>query len=379
MPQNWPDAASQPSASLARCKICTNVMCLLLQLNGDLPERFEDHERRLYIFACRNKACGKKGGTVRALRGTRNRTSSSGKKSAGKESKPLTQDSSSSSGPQANLGNSVFAATSFTPSPSQNPFAFTSKPIQNPFAPDLTSNNSSPPSQNTQFQPNPSDLPTTFADKARITEEPPPPQSKEPWPPEPSRPKPHPSYHLDADYEAQDPTPPTSSKSKMDITAENGSTSKDEDKETFESALDKTFQRFADRLAQNPEQVLRYEFGGAPLLYSKSDAVGKNFSPAHTHIEANSKITTQARPQPFGIPACPNCGKGRVFEMQLVPHAIAELEVEETGLDGMEWGTIIVGVCSGDCEVRGVRRGEWGWLEEWVGVQWEEDGRPGKA
>ena len=379
MPQTWPDTASQPSADLAKCKTCKNVMCLILQLNGDLPERFGDHERRLYIFACRNKACRKKAGTVRAVRGTRKNVSSSEQKSSEK-SKRRAQDTSGSPHSPTNLGNSIFTPSSFATSSAPNPFASTSKPGQNPFATSTGSSRFSPPPQNA---PSPadssSDLPTTFADKARLTEAPPQPSAKKPWPAEPSRPKPYPSYHLDADYESVDLTPPPSSSSKMDIATENGSTSKDEDKETFESALDKTFQRFADRLAQNPEQVLRYEFGGTPLLYSKSDPVGKMLSPTHTHPAPNSKITSQPRPHISGIPACPNCNKPRVFEMQLVPQAIAELEVEETGLDGMEWGTIIVGVCSADCEERGVPRGEWGWLEEWVGVQWEEDGRPGKA
>jgi pre-rRNA-processing protein TSR4 len=40
----------------------------------------------------------------------------------------------------------------------------------------------------------------------------------------------------------------------------------------------------------------------------------------------------------------------------------------------MEWGTVIVGGCEGDCQVRGVNAGGVGYLEEWVGVQWEELG-----
>jgi pre-rRNA-processing protein TSR4 len=48
------------------------------------------------------------------------------------------------------------------------------------------------------------------------------------------------------------------------------------------------------------------------------------------------------------------------------------LECEEDGLDGMDWGTVIVGVCERDCQERGVEAREAGYLEEWVGVQWEE-------
>jgi pre-rRNA-processing protein TSR4 len=55
-----------------------------------------------------------------------------------------------------------------------------------------------------------------------------------------------------------------------------------------------------------------------------------------------------------------------------MPEAIQELEVEEDGLDGMDWGTVIVGVCERDCQEKGVEVGEAGYVEEWTGVQWEE-------
>lgn len=162
----------------------------------------------------------------------------------------------------------------------------------------------------------------------------------------------------------------------MDIDTE-GSHTKDDENDAFESTIDKTFQKFADRLAQNPEQVLRYEFGGTPLLYSKSDPVGKMFSHSSTE-DSSSKVKTVS--QGSGrIPRCPNCASARVFELQLVPQAIAELEVEEEGLEGMEWGTVLLGVCEKDCGERGVKDGDVGWVEEWVGVQWEESGEVKKG
>lgn len=147
-----------------------------------------------------------------------------------------------------------------------------------------------------------------------------------------------------------------------------------EDADLYESAHDKAFQHFADTLAQNPEQVLRYEFGGSPLLYSRSDAVGRMFGASHT--TSNAKITTTSASGhkiAATIPNCENCGASRVFEVQLTPHAIAELEAEEEAVtllgDGMEWGTIIVAVCSRDC---GSKDGKVDYVEEWAGVQWEE-------
>ena len=171
----------------------------------------------------------------------------------------------------------------------------------------------------------------------------------------------------------------------LDTEGPTSTSSSKDDKDAFESTLDKTFQKFADRLAQNPEQVLRYEYGGSPLLYSKNDAVGRIFASAQntslsSPLSTSSETKIQTASHPHGasrIPRCPNCASPRVFELQLVPHAIAELEVEEEGLEGMEWGTVILGVCERDCAERRVGVGEWGWVEEWVGVQWEEGAKGG--
>ena len=157
------------------------------------------------------------------------------------------------------------------------------------------------------------------------------------------------------------------------------SNNKDDEKDAFESTIDKSFQKFADRLAQNPDQVLRYDFNGTPLLYSKSDAVGQLIARPE-HMSGNSKITTIPRSDTATrIPRCPNCSAPRAFELQLVPHAIVELEREEEGLEGMEWGTILLYVCEKDCAARGTKEGEVSWVEEWTGVQWEEDVKMGKT
>jgi pre-rRNA-processing protein TSR4 len=134
----------------------------------------------------------------------------------------------------------------------------------------------------------------------------------------------------------------------------------------FESTMDKQFQKFADRMAQNPEQILRYELEGTPLLYSTSDTVGKLLVPA----SSVGKVTV-ASGKSSRMPRCGKCGAERVFEVQLTPHAITVLEEQELNLEGMEWGTIIMGVCSKDCAL-GEEQGVVGYGEEWVGVQWEE-------
>lgn len=78
------------------------------------------------------------------------------------------------------------------------------------------------------------------------------------------------------------------------------------------------------------------------------------------------------------MPRCQSCNAARVFELQLTPQAIAELEAEELSLEGMDWGSVILGVCSADCLPRGCSEvGQVGYVEEWVGVQWEETGAAG--
>lgn len=210
------------------------------------------------------------------------------------------------------------------------------------------------------------DLPKTFAETLSLNNPqtpsgPPPPP--EPWPAEAELPTPYPvSYLVDAEYETLDPQPPpVPQATRMDLddnTNGSGSGGK-EDKDVFESTIDSTFQKFADRLAQNPEQCIRYEFGGAPLLYSKTDAVGKKLHDVPASAIGNV------------LPRCGHCGARRVCEVQMTPQAIVELE-EGDVLEGMDWGAVIVAVCEGDCTPRGTGEGEVGYAEEWVGVQWEE-------
>ncbi len=221
----------------------------------------------------------------------------------------------------------------------------------------------------------------TFASALNISEEPVsgPPSHSEPWPQDSDLPKPHPKFYLaDADYEILDKEDelPNQKVEMLEMDTEDsnlgasGTGGKEE--KVFESEIDNTFQRFADRLSQNPEQVIRYEWKGSPLLYTKNDAVGKALDDKKSEGKVHTKKSGS------GIPRCQNCGSTRCFEVQMTPHAITELESEEMTMEGMEWGTIIVGVCENDCQARGVEMGSVGYLEEWVGVQWEDVVAPGK-
>ncbi|KAL1617176.1 hypothetical protein SLS54_007953 [Diplodia seriata] len=422
----WPaHAPTPPSFATTRCGTCNDPMPLLLQLNGDSPQHFPGHTRRLYVFGCRRKACARKPvGTIRALRAVgvdaalaaaeRRRNE---EEAARKEERRREEDERRAR--QAGLGSAVFGgggggggASGGNPF-AANPFAAANGGgAANPFASPASGLAAKPAQTPTTTTIKKDDdeadgsLPATFAEKARIAAAAAPGSSQapttpaaqrqqpyEPWPTDAARlAKPYPSYHLDADYETLSPDnddKPLPANAELDPHAADpddaeprggggGGKAGKQEKQIYESLMDKTFQRFADRLAQNPEQVLRYEWRGEPLLYSRKDGVGRmlanddeeNDDDDDDDDEGEEKVKTVGRAK--GMPRCANCGAERVFEVQLTPQAIAELEAEELGLEGMEWGTVIVGVCAKDCAARGVKEGEVGYVEEWVGVQWEE-------
>lgn len=327
------------------------MMVQLLQLNGELPEKFPGHERRLHVFGCRRSTCRRRDGTVRVLRGVR----------VFKEEAPKPAKEEKKEQPKAEeakpvaLGDALFGASSFGRGGSANPFGGGGGTgSANPFA------KPSEPEKKEEEKPKPQEVSTaglakSFAETLALNVPPAqPPPPPEPWPAEDKMPQPYPTLFLaDADYETLDPQP-TNVPENARVEAADAEEPSAIDREAFESSMDAAFQKFADRLAQNPEQVIRYEYAGTPLLYSKTDAIGKKLASGG------------------GIPGCANCGGRRTFEVQLTPQAIVELEGDDMSLDGMEWGTIIVGVCERDCRPRDTELGQAGYLEEWAGVQWEE-------
>ncbi|EME40163.1 hypothetical protein DOTSEDRAFT_74853 [Dothistroma septosporum NZE10] len=358
-------------------------MNLLLQINGDLPDRFLGHERRLYIWACKRKTCRRKDGSLRGFRATRQTKVQQSASTTGSKKPEATHGTTAAAPTKINLGETLFgvkpsskASANLFTSPSgsgaqSNTFAAAGSQ-NNPFA-SASSLAAKPPQK--PFNEPTSSLTQSFADKARISTPSQPipqltPTPSEPWPSSSSFPEPYHSLHLDADKEYIDPEPVQApSGVRVDTGGEGSSSSGGLDKEAFESSMDRTFQKFADRLSQNPEQVLRYEFGGQPLLYSRKDAAGKLLAPAQEKKDMKVKVQSSGG---SNIPRCGNCRAERVFELQLTPHLISELEAEEMGLDGMDWGTVILAVCSKDCQEPGKGEEEVGYVEEWTGVQWEE-------
>lgn len=111
---------------------------------------------------------------------------------------------------------------------------------------------------------------------------------------------------------------------------------------------DDIFQKFQEVVGYNPHQVLRYDFGGKPLLYTQSK------------VDLDKTVARPAY-NPSSI---------RVFEMQLMPKMIIDLEKDVSLAGGMEWGTILV---YSDLEnyVPEFDENGVGYVEEAVKVQWE--------
>ncbi|XP_044748306.1 programmed cell death protein 2 [Coccinella septempunctata] len=82
---------------------------------------------------------------------------------------------------------------------------------------------------------------------------------------------------------------------------------------------DVTFTKFRKRVDVSPDQVLRYERGGVPLLIS------------------NEGI-------PDEIPNCEYCGAPRQFEFQIMPQMLWVIKEE-----AVDWGTLICHTCTNSC------------------------------
>ncbi|KAF3902237.1 hypothetical protein AA313_de0201280 [Arthrobotrys entomopaga] len=391
----WFDDASPMDSRLAKCLSCNNLMPLLLQLDGNLPDS-PHHTRILYLFGCRSKKCRKKAGSIRAIRGVKS-TGVPPPNVTTTSAPPSTASKVEEAPKKSNMGDMIFGGSSSSGAPI-NPFAAASG--SNPFA-------KSNPFANSSSNDEVSTLAKSFAAVASISaptdsKTTPSPQPQEPtetaligppspWP-SPSDIPQYPKFYLDASYEELEPdaltlqsqklaktikmdtsddmndddiTTPSSSKkasaASSSSSSKKGSTSTSREKE-FESAMNATFIHFQTITSQNPEQVLRYERKGVPLLYSREDSIGKLLVTASAADISFSKV-----------PRCGNCGRGRCFEVQLMPHAISVLEEgADAALDeGMVWGTIITATCEADCAVVGSDKGRY--VEEWVGVQWETD------
>ncbi|NXJ59447.1 PDCD2 protein, partial [Rostratula benghalensis] len=107
-----------------------------------------------------------------------------------------------------------------------------------------------------------------------------------------------------------------------------------------ETEEDKIFQMFKERVAAEPEQIIRYCRGGeGPIWVS-----GENI------------------PEENDIPNC-SCGAKRIFEFQIMPQLLNHLQVDSLG-ESIDWGTLVVYTCADNCG------GGNEYLEEFI---WKQD------
>ncbi|KAJ2717305.1 hypothetical protein H4R19_000057 [Coemansia spiralis] len=160
------------------------------------------------------------------------------------------------------------------------------------------------------------------------------------------------------------------------------------ERDALPKGTDAAFARFSRVVSRNPEQVLRYQFGGAPLLYTAQDETARLLlrpqsracpSGGDSDSDSDADGDCSSRRQGYStdqVPRCPRCGARRVFECQIMPALLSVLPLSSyarqtaghsadlraaaaQGLAGSqllrsvdlgaEFGTVLVFVCEADC------------------------------
>lgn len=292
-----------PPSSFIKCEICGKQTDFLVQLSCPLPSK--DYDRSLYIFACSDPNCRRKDGSVIAIRGIESNDMVKQRITEElNESQPQNQIVS----PQGTVGDSLFGVSGGTNS---NPFA---SPIQS--TPQPAPQTKSKKKNKKKSQAVSGKYPCKLVE---VEEE-----------------------YLEA--------PDTNELLKgvkieeMETEAEESKPSASDatDIKALEANSDPAFIHFIEIVECNPDQVLRYERGLKPLLYSSSDGVPEKLKNLKTHT----------------------------LEVQLMPHLISVLETADMIADGMEWGTIFVATDVDD-KLPELNADGVGYSKEFVAVQWE--------
>ncbi|CAF1034721.1 unnamed protein product [Rotaria sordida] len=87
---------------------------------------------------------------------------------------------------------------------------------------------------------------------------------------------------------------------------------------------DVVFYRFQQKIRYAPDQIIRYDWSGNPLILTK--------------LDANTLSTIQK---------CRYCQSSCVFEFQVMPALVNFLKIDNQ--IGLEFGTVFVYTCSSNC------------------------------
>ena len=104
-------------------------------------------------------------------------------------------------------------------------------------------------------------------------------------------------------------------------------------KEYQRFAVDAEFLKFQRRISFHPTQVLRY-----------------------ARLEGDAPeplwVAPTEQPGPLDIPPCPCCGTPRSFEFQLMPQMLLHMDVDDTAVESVDFGTLLVYSCPETCETQ---------------------------
>ncbi|ODV79473.1 uncharacterized protein CANTADRAFT_26382 [Suhomyces tanzawaensis NRRL Y-17324] len=375
----WFEGSARPAKKSTCCDNCGAKMALLLQAFAPLDGKLYD--RVIYIFACKNSAqCSKKKGSVKAIRGIgKNPEKVAQIKKEQQESIQKQLDEKLQLENKKKLHIEMTKDLFTSDKQASNPFGSSSNPFSNPFSTPFAAKEAQKPEAPEKVQPK-AEKTSSYASVASKNA---PPAKK----PERDTDDERPSYPGCFIYVEQEKFKKETEDSElekykhlidMDVdkdqkSGRRGSTSSvgssgpsvgpmDPGASKISSMLDdKYFEAFTNTVKSNPGQVLRYDLGGRPLLYSGRDEVAAKFG------------KDIAVPKPAYNPS-----SFRRFELQLMPKAIMDLERLGNSasvraiLDGMSWGTIIVCTDHEDYIAPEEFEDHAAYVEEWCGVQWEE-------
>lgn len=366
----WLRPDSAPPDEMLQCNNCHNPMHLMVQTYASLPESLYD--RIIYLFGCNRPECRRKAGSFKAIRGVckdpqlMKEREIADLRAAYEEKQNQIQQNDH----QEKLNDAT--QNLFGSKESSNPFE-AGNPFENPFG--STKSATSVKQSSTEQTPteSPTFTPTEYLKqvvhgklKAATRQ-----TTKLPE---------FPGYLLYINDEEFDPKkrvlPPlpkdlkiTESLDESDsepYTKLSSRVQTKEQEEMMKAIDDPTFRHFTDIVSYNPGQVLRYQLNGTPLLYNAADEVAHVFYDEKGHLRRQNTI-----PNPGYHP-----NGSRAFELQLMPQAIINLESDSIDIlkDGMEWGTILVATDSDDFIPDAYFDENYvAYVEEWCGVQWEEE------